>query len=365
MLKKYRTQLIISSIIILLPIVAGLLMWHNLPGTMTIHWNMAGEADGISNKSFAIFIPTIILFLSHWLCVWVTTLDKSNKEQSSKVLGLVFWSMPLTSLLVNAVIYCMALEIEINIQMAVYILIAAMFLLIGNYLPKCKQNSTIGVRVPWTLKNEENWNKTHRFTGRLWVSGGLILLLAAFFNVDGLEYGFIPLILILSFVPMIYSYVYYRNQLKNGTADQNDVVMVQSHKKVTKVSMVIGVVAIAFAALLLFTGKFEIEFGDTSFTIDSVYWSDLIVNYEDIDRIEYRENDDPKAASSRTFGYGSFTLLMGEFKNQEFGRYTRYSHIACDSCVVITVDGKILVINGKDAAQTKALYDELLMKTEL
>ena len=77
--------------------------------------------------------------------------------------------------------------------------------------------------------------------------------------------------------------------------------------------------------------------------------------------MEYRTEDKP---GSRIFGYGSFTLLMGEFQNSEFGNYTRYSYTSCDDCIVLTVDEKILVINGKDEAQTKEMFEELTKRIQ-
>lgn len=97
---------------------------------------MKGDADDFSSKTFSIFVPTLILFFCHCLCIWATTLDKNNKEQSNKVLGMVFWIIPITSLLVNGV----ALGLDLNVDIAVRVLLAIMFLVFGNYMPKCKQN---------------------------------------------------------------------------------------------------------------------------------------------------------------------------------------------------------------------------------
>lgn len=362
MIKKHKWQLIMSSIVILLPIVVGLLIWKYLPESIITHWNMEGDVDGFSSKTFFIFVPTLILFFGHWLCVWATTLDKNNKEQSNKVLGMVFWIIPITSLLVNGAMYGVALGFDFSVDRIVLVLLAIMFLVFGNYMPKCKQNSTIGIKVIWALKNEENWNKTHRFTGRLWAFGGLLLLVTMFVSMEKCRYVFLPFIFIMAFAPMLYSYVYYKKQLKVGTATKDETVMTHSEKKTTKISTAVGIVILVFVAIFLFTGKIEVTFDETSFTIDAAYWKDATVNYVDIDDIEYREKDDPNASASRTFGYGSFKLLMGEFENNEFGAYTRYSYIACDSCVVLTVDERILVINGTDDEQTKAIYNELIKR---
>ena len=69
----------------------------------------------------------------------------------------------------------MLLEIEIKTYktMAVFFIIGVMFIGLGNYMPKLKQNYTIGIKVPWTLNSEENWNMTHRMAGKVYVVGGV------------------------------------------------------------------------------------------------------------------------------------------------------------------------------------------------
>lgn len=362
MIKKHKGQLIISSIIILLPIVIGLFIWNYLPEQMVTHWSVDGKPNGWGGRSFIVFGMPIIIFMVHWMCVFFTVHDPKNKEQSRKVFNMVLWILPITSLLICSLTYAIALGNDVNMGMMVRILLGLMFLIFGNYMPKCKQNHTIGVKVTWTLKNEENWNKTHRFTGRLWVFGGVLLLATMFIPMEKLIYVFVPLIFIMAFTPMVYSYVYYRKQLKAGTATTEETVLSPSEKKTTKISIAVGSVILVFAALFLFTGKFEVTFDETSFTIDATYWDDAKVNYADIDNIEYRNQDDPNASASRIFGYGSFHLLMGEFENDEFGTYTRYSYIHCDSCVVLTVNEETLVINGTDDEHTKEIYEKLIKK---
>ena len=88
------------------------------------------------------------------------------------------------------------------------ILVGILFIVIGNYLPKCRQNYTVGIKLPWTLHDEENWNRTHRLAGKIWMVGGLLFLLLA---VSGYENTVImPIImLVIVFVPVVYSYLYY------------------------------------------------------------------------------------------------------------------------------------------------------------
>lgn len=60
------------------------------------------------------------------------------------------------------------------------IFMGAVMIVIGNYLPKTRRNYIIGIRLPWTLENDENWSKTHLLAGKIWVLGGLLLFLNAF-----------------------------------------------------------------------------------------------------------------------------------------------------------------------------------------
>lgn len=356
MIKNNKKQLVISSIIILLPIIVGMLIWNYLPDQIVTHWSADGDLDGFGGKAFAIFVIPMVLFVLHWALIFLTAYDPKNKGQSRKVFNMALWIFPIISLVACGLTYAIALGNDIDINLIVRVLIGLMFLVIGNYMPKCKQNHTIGVKVVWTLRNEENWNKTHRFTGKLWVFGGVLILATIFIPIKYFPIILFLLVLFMAFVPMIYSYVYYRKQIKAGTATKADGTMTSSEKKMTKVSLGIVIIILIFVSMLFFTGKFEVQFGEGSFTIEAVYWNNVTVKYNDIDNIEYRKQDD---SGMRTFGYGTPFLLMGEFENSEFGDYTRYSYTSCDSCVVVTVDEKILVINGKDEKSTKEIYDKL------
>ncbi len=359
MIKKNKKQIIISSIIILLPIIIGLLLWEQLPERIATHWGVAEEPNGWSSKVFTVFGLPILMLVFHLICVLATALDSGNKNQNRKVFGMLLWIFPIISLLMNSTVYAIALGYDFGIDIVVRVLVGLMFIILGNYMPKCKQNHTIGIKVTWTLRSEENWNKTHRFAGRVWVFGGALFLLTIFVPFEKFMYAFLAIILILAFAPMVYSYAYYRKQLKAGVVTKEAGTATPVEKRTTVISAVIVVVILILVGLLMFTGDFAVQFDKDSLWIEADYWEDATVSYADIDSVEYREKDD---AGVRTFGFGSAKLLMGEFENSEFGDYTRYSYTTCDSCIVLTVDDKILVMNGADAESTKNLYEELIKR---
>jgi len=212
MIKNNRWKILISSIVILLPIVFGLIFWNELPEEMVIHLGIDGNADGWSNRYFAVFALPIFILVVHWICILATSIDPKNKNQNNKVFGIVIWITPIISLVANGVIYAVSLRKEFSPYVVTTLLMGLTFVVIGNYLPKCKQNYTIGIRVKWTLENEENWNATHRFSGKIWVVGGLLIMASMFLETLIIPWAIFILIAILVIIPIIYSYMYYKNK---------------------------------------------------------------------------------------------------------------------------------------------------------
>jgi len=133
-------------------------------------------------------------------------------------------------------------------------------------------------------------------------------------------------------------------------------------RRITVAATVFTAAVMIPVCIMLFTGSITPEYGEDAVLIRASYWSDLSIRYEDITSIEYRTEDVP---GSRTGGLGSFRLLLGSFRNQEFGYYTRYTYTDCDACVVLTERGKTVVLSGESTDATRAIYDALCGRTGL
>ena len=204
MINKNLKLLITTSIVILLPIVAGLILWNQLPEQIPTHWNADGEIDGWSNKAFAVFGLPLIMLAAQWLCTLGTGADPKKANHSDKVVQLVLWMVPVISTVLMTVTYLAALGLEVQVETIIPVMVGLILTIVGNYLPKCKQNYTIGIKIPWTLNSEENWNKTHRLAGWLWTVCGIVIMLTALFDI----FWLLPVIAALMvFTPMIYSYI--------------------------------------------------------------------------------------------------------------------------------------------------------------
>ena len=211
MIKKNLKMLLITSVIILLPIVAGLILWDKFPEEVPIHFNAQGVADGWSGKGTAVFGMPFFMLAIHWICAFVTSLDPKSKNITSKNMNLVLWITPVISVLTSGLIYSFALGHEININAVMPIFFGILFIVIGNYMPKCKQNYSIGVKVPWALESEENWNYTHRLAGKTWVIGGLLLIALSFLNSVWI---FMAITIIMVIIPVIGSYLFHKKENK-------------------------------------------------------------------------------------------------------------------------------------------------------
>lgn len=357
MIKRHKTKLILSSLVILLPAVLGLIFWNKLPYSMASHWGFTGEADAFSSKSFSVIAVPLIMLAVHWLTFLLTFIDRRNRNQTERAIGLVVWIIPVLTLFISATSLCITLGYtpKLSLSMAV---MALLLVVIGNSLPKCRRNSTIGIKCRWTLMSDENWNATHRFSGKVWVAGGLILLLCCMLPEKIFTAVLIAVISISAVAPVLYSWIYYRRQLAAGTAPAAAPVKTKQELIVTAV--ILSLVAV-FVLPLLFTGKLNYVYSDEGFKVEASFWADLSLRYDEIDSAEYIDDANP---GTRVSGFASSRLLMGSFKNDEYGLYTRYSSPKSDSAIVLDCGGRSLVISGMSTDETLAIFEYISSRLE-
>ena len=210
-MKKYLPLMIVTSVVIVVPIILGLILWARLPEQIAIHWNVNGEVDGYAGKAMAVFGCPIFILAIHWICMTITLADPKKQTMSEKMIALALWICPVVSLLLGTVIYMTALGIALNVGMIVPCVLGVLLIVIGNYLPKCTQNYTIGIKTPWALHDAENWHKTHRFAGPVFVVGGMLMIVTALLNQ---VYVMLVLLLPMVLAPVIYSYILHCKKYK-------------------------------------------------------------------------------------------------------------------------------------------------------
>ena len=214
MMKKYRKTLIITTIIALLPMLAGIILWDQLPEQIPMHFNAAGEVDGWASKAVGVFGMPAFFVAVQWLCaVGSFRMDPKAKNINTKMMGLLLWIIPVLSVMMHVLVYCTALGKEMNVQVVIPVVIGVVMVIIGNWLPKCKQTYTLGIRLPWTLEDEDNWNRTHRFAGPVWMVCGLIIVAGGLIG-GAFLWVMLAALLVMIAAPMVYSYWLFKQKQK-------------------------------------------------------------------------------------------------------------------------------------------------------
>ena len=213
MLKRNKGTIVLTTIMTALPVLLGLALWSRLPETIATHFDANGVPNGWSSRTFTVFGLPAFLVAAHLLCAFGTMMDPKRKNIQDKMYKLVLWICPVVSILVCTCVYLYALGVDVDMARIAGLMVGVMFIIVGNYLPKCRQSYTMGIKLPWTLNDEENWNATHRFGGWLWMAGGVIFLLLTFLNAMNTLWT-LGLILLMVGLPTAYSYLYYRKHCK-------------------------------------------------------------------------------------------------------------------------------------------------------
>ena len=217
MIKKYKKTLILTSLVLLIPVIVGLLLWNQLPDPMPSHWNIHGEVDGYCSKAFAVFGLPALMIVLQWVCVLASMADPKQKNYNHKMMKLALWICPAIGLLLSFMVYPAAMGYSVPVEVIMPIIMGVLFIVTGNWLPKCQQTYTMGIKLPWTLASEANWNATHRFGGKVWVIGGIVTLLTAFL---GSFWLLLVILAVMVILPTVYSYLYYRRHKEDSNEDE-------------------------------------------------------------------------------------------------------------------------------------------------
>ena len=183
MLKTNKKTLIIASIVTILPILIGVYFWDRLPDVMATHFGTNNQADGFSSKPVAVFGIPLLCLAVLWIGATVTANDPRKQNISPKMFSLGLWIAPVVSLIGAAIMCSVNLGYTADISFISGLFIGMLLIVVGNYAPKARQNYTIGIKLPWTLDNEENWNRTHRFAGYVWIVCGILIVVLTLFRV--------------------------------------------------------------------------------------------------------------------------------------------------------------------------------------
>lgn len=209
-MKPWYKSMLLPLVLSLLPMTFGLALYDQLPAQIPSHWQFDGTVDGYMPKVAMVFGMPLFLAAMTGFVAFMLTHDPKKANQAQALKALSLWIGPVLSLLLIPLSLLTALGYALPIVTIVTTFVGVLFIILGNFLPKTKQNYTMGIRLPWTLNSTENWNRTHRFAGKVWVLGGLMFvvcnLAAALLGATNLSSVGFCVITALALLPCGYSY---------------------------------------------------------------------------------------------------------------------------------------------------------------
>jgi uncharacterized membrane protein len=192
------------------------IVWNTVPDTVPLHANLKGVVDRYGSKNELItmtLILTVVNLLFYLLLPQVYRIDPRRyaAENKSRLHRIAFAVSVFIATVICLLIYS---SIHEDIEFSTRFILPGVGLLIavvGNYIYNIKPNYFAGIRLRWTLDNNENWRKTHLLGGKLMFAGGLLIAIICLFTSFSLSmiilFGILSLIILIT---CIYSYNLYK-----------------------------------------------------------------------------------------------------------------------------------------------------------
>ena len=203
-----------NYIIGLVALIFSAITYPKLPEQIPIHFNAQGIPDNYGSPLTIFLLPAIIL-LVNVLAEVTKHIDPraANYDVFSKHYYLFFLVFNVFLFLVQLYLITYALElITFNISNVIVIAMGVLFIIVGNLLPKVKQNFFMGIKTPWALADEQVWYKTHRFGGKMWFILGIAICICGFLPATAQIPTILISVAIAVIVPTVYSYIIYKRR---------------------------------------------------------------------------------------------------------------------------------------------------------
>ena len=203
---------------VLLPFIYLAYLWNSLPQKVPIHWNYKGEIDDWGTKYSLIGLVFLLPVLTYVLMLAIPKIDPKKRIElmGGKYYQIKFVLVVFMSVLALFIIHSSENQ-TLSSPSIVFVLIGLLFMALGNYFKVIKQNYFLGIKTPWTLESEEVWKLTHILAGKLWIIGGLLIVILSLIIPENINfYFFISITAIISIVPIVYSYFIFKKLKKSN-----------------------------------------------------------------------------------------------------------------------------------------------------
>lgn len=166
--------LIVTCFICLSPILLGVVLWDSLPDTMAIHFDIYNTPDNFASKGFVVFLLPVLMMLLQCFCCFVNDINAFRHGERKKFERATKWIIPVMTVVLQIVTLGYGLGWNFDIRKVAILLVGAILLVIGNYLPKFDYIKNYDV-------DAQKARKINRFIGFETVIMGILGIITIFF----------------------------------------------------------------------------------------------------------------------------------------------------------------------------------------
>jgi uncharacterized membrane protein len=182
---------------------------------VAIHFDAQGTPNGWATPAAAVFLMPGLAGLMWGLFKLLPKIDprSDNLARSAGAVAAIGIAVNLLLAVLQGVILGGALGRPAPAAHLGLVLVGGLLVVVGNVMGKLRPNYTVGIRTPWTLANERVWDQTHRFGGKVFVAGGLLLcaLAATPIDMDWMGPAILGVSLVSAALPALKSYLLWRD----------------------------------------------------------------------------------------------------------------------------------------------------------
>lgn len=211
-----------------------------MPGSVPMHYDMAGNIDRWGSKYENLIFPIIILVMSLFWAMFIRFFEKkagkaSDEKESAgarsnaRVLSIVGMSMAaMFTVMQGFILYGSYTEAvsgaergSIDIGRVSCILMGVIFIVLGNFMTKTRINGVAGVRISWSMYNDHTWQRSNRFGAIAIMIAGVLTIITAVLMQSSFRAMMVMLgyIIIASLITVIYAHKVYVQELKSEEKD--------------------------------------------------------------------------------------------------------------------------------------------------
>jgi uncharacterized membrane protein len=204
-------------VVLLLPFIALAVAWPSFPAKVPMHFDSHGNVNRYGSPMELLILPGINILVAI-LLYFIPRIDpkKANIVASMPAFRWIRFTVAALLTYIFSITLATSFNPKIDFLPFIAVGLLAMFGGVGLAMPKLKQNYMIGIRLPWTLESEDNWNRTHAFAGKLWVLGSLIgIVLALIFQSASIFIAF-GVLIVMAVWTGVYSYRIFGEEKKTN-----------------------------------------------------------------------------------------------------------------------------------------------------